>query len=93
MMTDFYYEGTTAKLCSQIETLEALREEKKRMRKAVSQSSNRMKRQLGYTLLPQNSTLLHSPLRIVRYSAYAITAYKMFRFINQMAKYFSKLRR
>lgn len=93
MMTDFYYEGSPAKPYSQIETLEALREEKKRMRAAMSQSSNRMKRQLGLTLLPQNTAILHSPVKMVRYSAYAITAYKMLCFINQMAKHLRKFRR
>lgn len=92
-MTDFYYDGTSTRLFSQIETLEALREEKKHLRSAMVRTSNRMKRQLGCTLLPQNSTLLQSPVRMVRYSAYALTAYKMICIFNLIAKHFRKIRR
>lgn len=93
MMTDFYYNGASARHYSQIETLEALREEKKRIRVAMSHTSNRLKQRLGCALLPQNPTLLHSPMRMVRYSAYGITVYKMFCVVNQLAKQFRRFRR
>lgn len=72
----------------QIATLEELRRRKRLVHEEIAQSATRMKRTLDRAFLPADGSLVHSPVGVVRYASYAITAYKTVRSLSRWVKFF-----
>lgn len=71
----------------QIATLEELRQQKRLVHERIAQSASSMKRTLDRAFLPADGSLVHSPVGVVRYASYAITAYKTVRSLHRWVKF------
>jgi len=72
----------------QIATLEELKRRKRLVNEEIVQSASRMRRTLDRAFLPADASLVHSPVGVVRYASYALTAYKTLRSLRRWANFF-----
>lgn len=73
---------------SHISSPEQLREEKRRIGQQMGQAAARIQDTLSRAFLPNDRSLLHSPVGTVRYASYAVTAYKTVRSVRRWIKFF-----
>lgn len=71
-----------------ISTPAQLREEKRRLGQQMEQIATRIQGMLSHAFLPNDRSLLHSPVGTVRYASYAVTAYKTVRSVRRWIKFF-----
>ena len=69
-----------------INSVEGLQLEKLRTKGEIERSMDRLRKDAKRTVLPQDTSLMHSPLGVVRYAAYGITAYKTYNAITYLLK-------
>ena len=69
-----------------ITNLEDLKREKAQTLHAIGFTSKQMKQQMRHTVLPKDTSLIQSPIGMVRYAAYGITAYKSYNAFTQFLK-------
>ena len=69
-----------------IDSIEGLQLEKLRMKGEIERSMTQLREDAQRTVLPKDASLMQSPLRVVRYAAYGITAYKTYNAIMVLMK-------
>ena len=61
-----------------ITCIEDLKREKRYTMKDIHRSSKRLRSRVQQTVFPEDTSLMQSPVGVVRYAAYGITAFKSY---------------
>ncbi len=76
-----------------ITCIEDIKREKHRVMADIRQSSHRLRISVQQTVFPEDTSLMQSPIGVVRYAAYGITAFKSYNAFVKLLRIFSARRR
>ena len=76
-----------------ITCIEELKREKRHTLSDIHRSSKRLRNRVQETIFPEDTSLMQSPVGVVRYAAYGITAFKSYNAFVKLLRILSAKRK